>query len=139
MENLRILAWAITMAKTFLPQLNIPPSNYTVNVSVIGSTARIRVPMAAFVKDLILGHEFLECPAYVFLVEHSTGSKVLFDLGFRKDIDGFPPAILNVIERGIKIEVENDIASIIQNDGRITLDEINAIIWRYVMYPGLYV
>ncbi|KAE8383445.1 beta-lactamase-like protein [Aspergillus bertholletiae] len=113
------------------PPLGLPPSNQTVDVKVIDSTARIRVPMTAFVKDQIPGHEFLECPSYTFLVEHISGQKVLFDLGVRKDINGFPPVVLNVIKNNIGMTVENDIATILENEGTIKVKDINAIIWSH--------
>ena len=117
------------------PELNIPHSVQTVDVSVIDSTARIRIPIAAFIQDKIPGHEFLECPAYSFLVEHSSGQKVLFDLGVRKDIEGFPPVILDRIKQMIALNgampVESDIATILQQgESSVEIEKINAIIWR---------
>ncbi|KAF9872956.1 hypothetical protein CkaCkLH20_09466 [Colletotrichum karsti] len=113
------------------PNLSIPASQNVVDVSIIDSTARIRVPMASFVKNPLPGHEWLECPAFVFLVEHPSGKKALFDLGVRKDIDGFPPAILSVMKGRFTIDVEKDIATILKEDGRVGLDEINSIIWSH--------
>lgn len=117
------------------PELNIPLSAQTVDVRVIDSTARIKIPVAAFIQDKIPGHDFLECPAYSFLVEHSSGQKVLFDLGVRKDIDGFSPVILDRIKQIVALNgamnVESDIATILrQGEDSIELEKINAIIWR---------
>ena len=117
------------------PELNIPHSVQTVDVRVIDSTARIKIPIAGFIQDRIPGHEFLECPAYSFLVEHSSGQKVLFDLGVRKDIEGFPPVILDRIKQMIALNgampVESDIATILQQgESSVELETINAIIWR---------
>ncbi|KAJ3538151.1 hypothetical protein NM208_g6034 [Fusarium decemcellulare] len=80
------------MAST--PSFELPSSTNVVGVSVIDSTSRLRVPMPAFVKESIPGHEFLDAPAYSFLVEHASGQNVLFDLALRKDMEGLPPAIL---------------------------------------------
>lgn len=92
--------------------------------------------MAIFVKDHVLCHEFLECPAYSFLIEHPSGRKLIFDLGLRKDIAASPPAILqSFIEEsekaGASVTVDTDVASILK-EAYIELTDINAIIWRYV-------
>ncbi|KAH8431735.1 uncharacterized protein LDX57_009390 [Aspergillus melleus] len=112
------------------PQLHIPASKHTVDVSIIDSTARIKIPLQAFIKDPLPGHEHLQCPAYSFLVEHPSGKKVLFDLGVRKDFDRAAPALLNAWKGRLTLNVEDDIAGILKKDGRVGLEEINSIIWR---------
>jgi hypothetical protein len=114
---------------------DIPASSTVVGVRVIDSTVRIRLPTAVFVKDQVKGHEFVECPAYSFLVEHPSGLKLLFDLAVRKDMEGFPPMIHSALQRQAAIPgsfatVEKDVAGILKEEGSIELGDINAIIWR---------
>lgn len=111
------------------PSLGLPPSTETVEVKVI-APANIRCPLGSFIKDRILGHDFLECPTYVFLVEHKSGQKVLFDLGVRKDIQGFSPAVQNIIKDHTGFTVKDGVATILENDGGVKPKDINAIIWR---------
>ena len=109
--------------------LGISPSQHVVGVCVIDSTARIRVPTRFFIQDPVPGHETLEVPAFVFLIQHPLGKKVLFDLGLRKDTESFSP----VIKQGLTISpmtAHRDIAAILQEDGHIALGEIDSIIWR---------
>ncbi|OQD64979.1 hypothetical protein PENPOL_c006G02848 [Penicillium polonicum] len=114
----------------FAPNLQIPLSQKVVDVSVINSTARIRCPLGFFVKDALPGHETLDCPAYVFLVENSEGKKVLFDLGVRTDKESLPPVIRSGLA-GLQIDVEKDIATILEEEGRVLPEKIDSIIWSH--------
>lgn len=119
--------------------LGLPNSDKTVNVRVIDSTARVHVPMASFVENPLPGHETLHCPAFVFLVEHPTGKKLLFDLGVRKDQD-FPPVVAKAMKGRFTIDVEKDVDDILREEN-IDTSSINSIVWRYaaVVYnPAMY-
>ncbi|OJI99599.1 hypothetical protein ASPVEDRAFT_128900 [Aspergillus versicolor CBS 583.65] len=111
----------------FAPSVQFPLSQNVVNVSVINSTAHIRCPLGFFVEAPLPGHETLDCPAYVFLVENSEGKKALFDLGVRTDKESFPPVIRSGLA-GLQMDVEKDIATILREDGRILPGEIDSII-----------
>lgn len=111
-----------------MTELNIPSSQHVVDVSVIDSTARIKVPTGFFIKDTVKGHEILECPAYSFLIQHSTGKKVLFDLGLRPDVKSFPPIIVKGMS-SLDMSAEKGIATILEEEG-IAPGDIEAIIWR---------
>ncbi|KAE8343119.1 hypothetical protein BDV24DRAFT_173468 [Aspergillus arachidicola] len=113
-----------------LRDLNIPPSQHIVDVCVIDSTADIRVPLEFFVKEPLPGHETLECPSYVFLVQSSRGKKVLFDLGLRVDTESFAPLIRKGIP-GLSMHAEKDVAGILKEDGRYALSDIDSIIWSH--------
>ncbi|KAJ3534052.1 hypothetical protein NM208_g7712 [Fusarium decemcellulare] len=112
------------------PSLDIPASDQVVDVSIINSTADVRCPWGFFVKNPLPGHDMLECPSFVFLVQHPSGKKVLFDLGLRKDTEAFPPVIQEGM-KGLHMKAEKDIAQILQEDGRIGLDGIDSIIWSH--------
>ncbi|UPK95545.1 hypothetical protein LCI18_006480 [Fusarium solani-melongenae] len=117
------------------PSFKLPSSTNVVDVRVIDSTARLRIPMTTFVKDHVSGHDFLDCPAYSFLIEHSSGQKLLFDLGLRKDIAASPPAILQSFvaeseKSGASVTVDTDVASIL-TEASIDLNDIKAIIWSH--------
>ncbi|KAG5765643.1 hypothetical protein H9Q72_006288 [Fusarium xylarioides] len=125
-----------------VPNLDLPASPNVVGVRIIDSTVRLRVPMVMFIKKPLAGHEFLECPAYSFLIEHSSGQTLLFDLALRKDLNSFPPAILAGLQEqskipGAGVTIEKDVASILQDEGSIRLSDVDAIIWRQATISSL--
>ncbi|KAI0425647.1 beta-lactamase-like protein [Xylaria sp. FL1042] len=113
-----------------VPKLNIPSSHHVVDVSVINSTTHVRGPLGFFVKDPLPGHETLDCPSFVFLIQHPSGKKVLFDLGLRKDTEAFPPIVRGGMA-AFAMTAEKDVAQILQEDGKIALGEIDSIIWSH--------
>ena len=115
------------------PRLSIPSSGSTVNVHIINTTSRIQnIPLSVFVEPPIKSHDYLDCPAFSFLIEHPTnGRKLLFDLGVRKDWKNLSPRIADRIRGGgWQVSVEKDVAEILQ-EGGVKLGEINEIIWRF--------
>ena len=122
------------MASTFKPPppLNIPDSSSVVNVHIINSTSRIKtIPFSVFVTPPYKGLDYLDCPAFSFLIEHaSSGRKVLFDLGVRKDWENLPAVIVKRIkDGGWKVTVEKGVAEILQ-EGGVAPKDIEAIVWR---------
>ena len=114
------------------PPLNIPDSSSVVNVHIINSTSRIKtIPFSVFVTPPYKGLDYLDCPAFSFLIEHvSSGRKILFDLGVRKDWENLPPVIVKRIkDGGWKVTVEKGIAEILQ-EGGVAPKDIEAIVWR---------
>lgn len=122
----------MTSAATAPLKVDIPSSESTVNVHIINTTSRIRnIPFSVFVEPPIKGLEYLDCPAYSFLIEHpANGRKVLFDLGVRKDWKNLAPRIADRIRGGgWQVTVEKDVAEILE-EGGVKLADVNAIIWR---------
>lgn len=72
----------------------------------------------------------MEIATFAFLVEHNE-QKILFDLGVRKDWkSSSPPSLAEPVKLGgWKVEVEQDVPEILQDNGT-SLDSIDAIIWR---------
>ncbi|OBT97313.1 hypothetical protein VE01_04732 [Pseudogymnoascus verrucosus] len=96
-----------------LSNFSVPDSTSVVNVRIIDSTSSIDVHMEGMVSHAIKGHSRFECPAYSFLIEHpSSGRKVLFDLGVRKDFHNLAPPITNwLTESGTICSVEKDVST----------------------------
>ncbi len=76
---------------------------------------------------------------FSFLVEHkSTGKKLMFDLGGRKDLQSLAPAVLESLktvfssgeEMPFTMDVPEDVPEQLVKNG-IALDEIQTVIWRY--------
>ncbi len=114
--------------------INIPSSEATVNVHIIDTTSRIKnIPSSLFVEPPIKGLDYLDCPAFSFLIENPGGRKVLFDLGVRKDWKNLAPRIADRIRGGgWQITVEKDVAEILR-EGGVKLGDIEAIIWRWAL------
>lgn len=71
-------------------------------------------------------------PCWVFLIEHSSGKKVLFDLGIRKDWRNLSSQVTTQLDGfNWDIEIKKDVFEILADEG-IAGKEINSIIWRYV-------
>ena len=71
-------------------------------------------------------------PSLAFLIEHSSGRKLVFDLGIRKDYTNYSASIAAYIPTtNYDIRIEKDVAGTLR-DGGIALDSVNAIIWRLV-------
>ncbi|KAL8933453.1 MAG: hypothetical protein Q9211_005779 [Gyalolechia sp. 1 TL-2023] len=117
----------------------IPESASIVDIHIINSTTRIKgFPIAIFVEPEIKGHNFLDCPAFSFLIEHpSTGTKLLFDLGVRKDWENLSAKVYDtIIEGGWSVTAEKGVADIL-NDGGVNPNSINAIIWSHLHWDHI--
>ncbi|KAF1960388.1 Metallo-hydrolase/oxidoreductase [Byssothecium circinans] len=115
------------------PKLNIPSSSTHVSVSIIDTGALITVPTSMFIADPLPGHESLTAIAFVFLIEHEpSGQKILFDLGIRKDFENLPPVVTALLSApGLEVEVKEDVADVLNKDGRVRPEDVNAIIWSH--------
>ena len=115
------------------PDLHIPSSKATVKVSIIDTTTHIDgVLSGAIIEPGIPGYEHLNCPSYSFLIEHSSGRKILFDLGIRKDWDNLAPKVFNRLKAsGWDIKVAKDVREILE-EGGVDPNGIDGIVWRYM-------
>ncbi|KAJ9650797.1 hypothetical protein H2198_009902 [Neophaeococcomyces mojaviensis] len=120
------------------PEIVIP-EGASIKVSIINSTSALEVPLGAFMSPVQPGHEILKGPAFSFLIEHSSGRKILFDLGCRKDWQKFPPSVLNLVTQpNWKIEVEKSVAEILQENGVDAAGgAIDGIIWSHWHYDHI--
>lgn len=74
-----------------------------------------------------------DMPSWSFLIEHSSGQKLLYDLGVPKAWHLFSPCILQIIEgSSSELTVEDDVIDILKTNG-IEADQISGIIWRSVI------
>lgn len=116
------------------PDLNIPSSSSTVKVHVIDTTSHIsKIPTSLFLEPQYEGIEFLDCPAFSFLIEHPpSGRKFLFDLGVRKDWENYSHRIANRIkDQGWDLKIEKGVAETL-DEGGVRPKDIEGIVWRFV-------
>jgi glyoxylase-like metal-dependent hydrolase (beta-lactamase superfamily II) len=114
-----------------LPNLWIPQSTATVNVSIINSSGTIRgIPFSSFYEPPIVGHEWLAAPCTSFFIEHDNRSLV-FDLGIRKDWQNLPEAYLDSLrDSNITVSVPTDVREIL-DEGGVDSSAIEAVIWSH--------
>jgi hypothetical protein len=80
-------------------------------------------------QPVLPGHELFHAPVFAFLVEHTTtGRRVMFDLGVRKDPENAAPRIVEMLKGGA-IVVDRDITEQLADDG-VDLGSISGVIWR---------
>lgn len=120
------------------PDLKIPSSDNTVDVSVIDTTSYIAgLPAAAFIQPPVPGFSELSAPCFGFMIKHkSQGSKskhdtMIFDLGVRKDFENGPASLVKQFQSGnVIIRTEKDVATTLKENGQ-DLNEVGAIIWSH--------
>jgi len=109
-------------------------SRATVEVAIIDTTTVLdNIPAKACMDPIYPGCERIGGPSYSFLITHyPTNSRLLFDLGLRKDwtTKSSPHLIEFVKLYGIEATAEKNVADILYASG-IKLESINTIIWSH--------
>ncbi|KAK4936305.1 hypothetical protein LTR10_022782 [Elasticomyces elasticus] len=112
--------------------ITFPPSESAVRVRMIDPGAIMTVKAESFVKPGQKGHEIMNLTCTAYLIEHeSSGKKVMFDLGVRKDYWNLSPVIhkrLGSVIPGLK--VDTDVPEILKEND-ISLDSISSVIWSH--------
>lgn len=121
------------MATLPTPDLRIPQSSNTVNVSIIDTTTSIRgVDAWKFLEPSIPGHEHLATSAFAFLIEHTTLHRsMVFDLGIRKDWWNCSPFLLDRFKKGgYVLNIEKSVREILE-EGGFDATKLGAIVWSH--------
>ncbi|KAK4500391.1 hypothetical protein PRZ48_008580 [Zasmidium cellare] len=121
------------MAALPVPDLHIPESSNTVNVSIIDTTTSIRgVDAWKFLEPSIPGHEYLATLAFAFLIEHpKLDRSMVFDLGLRKDWWNCSPFLLDRFKKGgYVLNVEKSVREILEHGG-FDATKLEAIVWSH--------
>lgn len=112
---------------------DIPPGAAG-QVSIIDSTLRVgQAPAFMFLTPNLDGFEQLpQIPSWSFLVQSSTGRKVVFDLSVPLDpFNSFAPSVVKQLEElNWGLEIENDVAGVLK-DGGVNLTDIESITWSH--------
>ncbi|KAJ7695491.1 hypothetical protein B0H17DRAFT_1158938 [Mycena rosella] len=115
--------------------LGIPASSSTVTVKVfdlIDNPSKVVASAAAFLTPVLPGHENLTCTVFAFLVENTTtGQRVMFDLGPRKDLENSVPYVAEAVKAGqMVMPVSKDIVEQLAEAG-IEAESISTVIWSH--------
>jgi len=114
------------------------PAGAAAKVHIIDCGFRLSgMPTAFLLAPAMRG--FDELPpmgSWSFLVESSTGPKVLFDLGGPSDFSSFNPSVTNLIKTvGVKVEGTKPVSDILATNG-VDPGQIESVIYRYVLGPS---
>ena len=117
-------------------RLRIPASSVTIAVKIVDVSTISNAPAYALFTPPVPGYTTAPpSPSFVFLLEHPSGRKVLFDLGIRKDWQNLAPAIVERIAQiGHKPSAEKNVSEVLDEAG-VGKENIEAVIWRYVSLP----
>lgn len=93
----------------------------------------VDIPVAFFLEGAPETERLL-VPALSFLLTHSkTGTKVVFDLGIRKNIETFPPRLQQRIKEFLPVHVKQDVAeSLVQ--GGVEPDDIQYVLLSHLHF-----
>ncbi|KAI0436676.1 Metallo-hydrolase/oxidoreductase [Xylaria telfairii] len=112
--------------------ISLPESQSIAKVTIIDNGARISGRLSFFMEPVpeYIIDEVLKAPAYVFFVENeSSGRRVVFDLGIRKDPENLSPPVL-AYHKDFSIQGGEDISEFLQHRD-IDLKSIEAVIWSH--------
>ena len=111
--------------------LKIPASSSAVQVFVIDTTAKLHIQSTIMFKPEIADMGEIVVPCFAFLISHSSGRKILFDLGIRKDWENSAPLMIKYLQMAnMTTNVTKDVADILKENGHKT-EEIEAIVWSH--------
>ncbi|EUC64509.1 N-acyl homoserine lactonase AttM, putative, partial [Rhizoctonia solani AG-3 Rhs1AP] len=91
------------------------------------------LPSSLFLEPAIKGHKHLSTPtpAYSFLIENESDTKVLFDLGIPQKWEDTAPSMVNIVRHfGWDISVTKNVSDILVEHG-VALESISSIIWSH--------
>lgn len=112
-------------------QVTIPPGDEIVTVKLMNPVNFGPAILQRFMAPPVPGLEtFKTSPSLCFVLEHSSGRKLVFDLGIRKDHSNYSPTIAAYLPTtNYDIQVDKNVADILQ-EGGIALRDVEAVIWR---------
>jgi hypothetical protein len=115
-----------------------PPGSQILTVKLINPVNAGPAILNRFMNPPVPGlSTFKDFPSFSFLLEHSSGRKLVYDLGIRKDWQNYAPKIANYIPTTkYDIRVTKNVTEILE-EGGVRVRDIEGIIWRWVLYLAL--
>jgi hypothetical protein len=117
------------------PFLSIPASTSLVTLEALDTTTQLYVRSEKFLNPIIPGHEIWNCPAIAFLItSQTTGRRILFDAGIRKDYWNYSTVVVGRCEKGVNVKglkIDKGVHEVLQDAG-IELNGLEAVFWRCV-------
>ena len=91
--------------------------------------------MHLFVQDTDPG-EIRKVPSMSWLIEHESGQRVIFDLGVRKDIENYTPAVYHRLQHIVKSEVLSDVFDSL-NEVNLGTSHIDTVVFSHLHYDHI--
>ncbi|KAJ7790702.1 hypothetical protein B0H14DRAFT_2938448 [Mycena olivaceomarginata] len=115
-----------------------PTSDATVSLTafnVVTDMRDVSAPAEGLFQPIPAGRESFNVPVFAFLVEHvTTGRRIMFDLGPRKDQENSAPPFPEMIKAGLfTMPVDRDITEQLVDNG-VDLKSISAVIWSHTHF-----
>jgi hypothetical protein len=119
--------------------LTFPSSDATVSVKLIRSFVQMTMPSAHFLEpapgNACDESAPLKGSGKAFLIERADGTRVVFDLGIRKDVSTMAPAFRERVQSGkYPLEFGPDVAETLTAHG-VDPTSVSAVIWRCAPPP----
>jgi hypothetical protein len=108
------------------------PAGSAAQVYIVDSGVRgCNFPTGILVDPPVTGFDMLPpTPAWSFLVESSTGQKVVFDLSMPPETETYPPVIANMLKAtNIFMTGKYHVADVLSEHG-VNPADISSVIWR---------
>lgn len=98
------------------PSLPPPSINQAyINVSAL-EAGIIYLPSHKFIMGASPA-DVIRCPSLAFLLRHSSSNaQVIFDLGIRKDVENYPPAVEALLKE-MPVEIPQDVSESLEKGG----------------------
>jgi hypothetical protein len=114
--------------------MSLPTGSTTVSVKIIKAYDSLASPAGHTMWSPPAGGEvasqMFDGSGFSFLVEHPSGRRLIFDLGYRHILESTPPAIRTLMEAGIVVgDTKKDVTQQLV-EGGIPLESIEAFVWR---------
>ncbi|ETN39000.1 uncharacterized protein HMPREF1541_07042 [Cyphellophora europaea CBS 101466] len=118
--------------------IDIPPGSGCVKVKIIDICSICNIGTKSLFTPPVPGYDVIaSAPSYIFLLEHPSGKKVLFDLGIRKDWENLHPVVAERLQSGTHVvKVEKDIDEFL-SEHEINKKGINAVIWSHAHWDHM--
>lgn len=81
----------------------------------------------------VCGYPRLKGPSFCFLITHTSGQKLLFDLSVRQDFENLAPTVVDAIRNPLHdwhLSTSRDVSEVL-SDNEVRLPDVRAIIWSH--------
>ncbi|KAH7909072.1 beta-lactamase-like protein [Hygrophoropsis aurantiaca] len=124
-----------------ITMITLPPpavDQAYIDVSAL-EAGHLRVPLD-FIVAGSAPTDFMKCPSLAFSLSHSKNhTRLVFDLGVRRDLEAYPPSVQSFLNKTILVDVKQDVAESLVKGG-LPPEQVDAVIvshlhWDHVGDP----
>ncbi|EEP76996.1 predicted protein [Uncinocarpus reesii 1704] len=117
--------------------LPAPAENQPVVQLSLLSGGYLHLPGNLFVEGAS-AEETLICPSMSWLITHApTNSKIIFDLGLRRDIQNYPPGVYERLQSVVPVVVKEDVSDSLEKAGVDPAADVDVVIFSHLHYDHI--